>query len=108
MKEQTSPRNSADPFTTHSVRRVQLQLDVGDTLTANKGPVERPRPVARRIGIVLQGLLPDPSRGHELAELTAPDRAQLYRMAGIPPMARIQYEEGVRRAVRARYGGAAA
>jgi hypothetical protein len=60
------------------------------------------------LGVVLQDLLPDPDQGHQLAELSAVERADLYRLADVPVHCRIEYEESICRAVPAFPGRAAA
>jgi hypothetical protein len=79
--------------------RVQLQLDVGDIRSRrDRIAVDlQPRLIVAGISGVLRELIPSPAAAHELCELSSPERATLYRLAGIRPLEQITYEENLRR-----------
>lgn len=74
------------------VRQLRLDLDQREH--------ERPRLLADAIGPVLAELLPELDQAHQLCELSAPERARLYRLAGVAAHRWPEYEDAVRRALR--------
>jgi hypothetical protein len=91
--------------TDRRLRRVQLQLDVGNVQrrTSAQGPT-RPRPIAAAITDFLARNLPAPTEAPDLLlELDSSERATLYRLAQISPLRRVEYEEAYRRRLARQY-----
>jgi hypothetical protein len=88
-----------------SARRVQqLRLDVGNEEGRRLDAPDHPRPIAYAVGDYLGRNLPPPAAAADLLlELDATERATWYRMAGVAPWRRGEYEETYRRRLAHQY-----
>jgi hypothetical protein len=78
-------------------RSVQLQLDIGSCGAP-------PRPIAAAITDFLGENLPAPAQAADpLLGLDAAERAGWYRLAGVSPLRRVEYEEAYRRRLARQY-----